>query len=283
MNVLITGACGGLGSALAKAMCEAGHDLVLTGRSRARLEDMARGLCGLNSGRRVLFVPADLEHPDAPGNIFAFCQEHRVLVDVLVNNAAIHGPIAHFEETGAQAWEKALRVDFLAPVALCRLFLPTMKARGFGRILNISGGGASGPRPRFSAYACAKTALVRFSETLAHELTQTNITVNCVAPGAMKTPLLAEILSAEEETVGMGELSAAKKVFATEKDAISLAVKLCLFLASERAEGISGKLVSAQWDHYENWPCHLKEIEMSDLYTLRRVTARDRGMSWGDR
>jgi 3-oxoacyl-[acyl-carrier protein] reductase len=150
-------------------------------------------------------------------------------------------------------------------------------------MINLSGGGATGPRANFSAYASAKAALVRFSETIAEEVKGQGITVNCIAPGAMKTAMLGEVLKTGAVGAGEREFTTAAKVFEDGGASMDRVADLALFLSSDAARGITGKLISAVWDRWEAWPDHAAELAGSDLYTLRRVVGRDRGCSWGDR
>ena len=135
----------------------------------------------------------------------------------------------------------------------------------------------------FSAYASAKAALVRFSETLADEVKSQGITVNCIAPGAMKTAMLRAVLERGEQRSGAREFAVAAKVFEEGGASMDRVADLALFLSSPAARAITGKLISAVWDHWECWPEHVPELAGSDLYTLRRIVGRDRGLGWGDR
>jgi 3-oxoacyl-[acyl-carrier protein] reductase len=204
-------------------------------------------------------------------------------LDVLINNAAIHGPIGPFLENDFFLWQQAIQVNFLAPVALCHALIPFMKEAGGGSIINLSGGGSTGPRSNFSAYGSAKTALVRFSETLAEETKPFGIRVNCIAPGPMKTEMLSEVLERGANAAGEREFAIARKVFAEGGASLDRAADLALFLASDKGVGITGKLISAVWDNWEHWPDHLDELSSSDAYTLRRIAGRDRGFTWGDK
>ncbi|MDR1561349.1 MAG: SDR family oxidoreductase, partial [Holosporaceae bacterium] len=127
-----------------------------------------------------------------------------------------------------------------------------------------------------------KAALVRFTETLARELLNTGITANAVAPGAMISAMTQEVVKAGN-AAGKEELSNAKKLINSNEDITTKAVDLCLWLASEASNGITGRLISAKWDNWEEWPKHLEDLQNSDLYTLRRITGRDRGQTWGDK
>jgi NAD(P)-dependent dehydrogenase (short-subunit alcohol dehydrogenase family) len=204
-------------------------------------------------------------------------------INVIVNNAAVQGPIGPLEDNDLADWERTIRVNLLSPVAICRGLLPRIANASEASILNLSGGGATGPRANFTAYASAKAALVRFSETLAEEVRGKGVTVNCIAPGAMKTAMLAEVLEGGARSAGRREFAIAAQVFDKGGASMDRVADLALFLCSQAARGITGKLISAVWDHWECWPNHIPELAASDLYTLRRTVARDRGLSWGDK
>jgi NAD(P)-dependent dehydrogenase (short-subunit alcohol dehydrogenase family) len=158
-----------------------------------------------------------------------------------------------------------------------------MIAAGCRSIINLSGGGATGSRPNFSAYASAKAALVRFSETLAQEAKPYGVKVNCIAPGAMKTSMMGQVLAAGTVLAGAREVDLATQVVAGGGTSMARVAELAMFLASSASDGITGKLISAVWDDWQRWPQHLSELETSDVYTLRRIVGRDRGFTWGDK
>jgi 3-oxoacyl-[acyl-carrier protein] reductase len=132
-------------------------------------------------------------------------------VDILVNNAAIIGPIGPLDRTEDRDWAEAIHVNLLAPIALMRAVLPGMRRRRHGKVINISGGGAAGSRPNFTAYACAKTALVRATEIVSDEVKDSGIDINAVAPGAMNTRLFDQVLAAGADRVGVAEFERALK------------------------------------------------------------------------
>ena len=286
-TAVITGASQGLGEALARRFWQAGYHVHLLARNVDKLDALRSELVATTSlvasGRqRCVAHGCDLAEPDAVEAFARRLEEDAGSVDVLVNNAAIHGPIGSFAGSDRVGWERAIRVDLLAPVELCRAVLKMMPARG-GSIINLSGGGATGPRENFSAYATAKAGLVRFSETLAAEVRERGIRVNCVAPGAMPTSMLGEVLERGAEAAGGREYALAQKVFAEGGASMQGVADLVLFLASEESAGITGKLVSAVWDQWVDWPAHATELAASDVYTLRRIAGRDRNMTWGDK
>jgi NAD(P)-dependent dehydrogenase (short-subunit alcohol dehydrogenase family) len=282
LNCLITGACRGLGRKLATTYWQAGASLFLTARSSQALDGVAASLPA-RAGQNVAVFPADLADPEVPARIVDECRRFFASLEILVNNAATQGPIGVTWENDSQEWLRTIRVDLLAPVEICRLCVPWMAARRRGKVINLSGGGAASPRPRFSAYAAAKAALVRFSETLAEEARELGIDVNCVAPGAMDTDMLNAILTVGAEKSGAGEHRRAKDARKGGEDAMEKAAALCTFLASPASDGITGKLLSAVWDPWESLADHREDLAGSDVYTLRRILPKDRGWDWGDR
>jgi NAD(P)-dependent dehydrogenase (short-subunit alcohol dehydrogenase family) len=162
-------------------------------------------------------------------------------------------------------------------VALCQAALPWLTKSRRGKIINLSGGGATGPRPHFSAYATAKAGLVRFSETLAVEAESLGVDVNCIAPGAMGTAMMHAVLAAGPERAGAREYEAAQTTLARGGGVESRAVELAVFLASAASNGITGRLISAVWDTWEKIPEQLEKVKQSDVFTLRRITPKERG------
>ncbi|PTY01371.1 hypothetical protein DB346_13435 [Verrucomicrobia bacterium LW23] len=146
-----------------------------------------------------------------------------------------------------------------------------------GKIISLSGGGATAPMPRCSAYAASKAAVVRITETMAEELREFAIDVNAVAPGAMRTRMMQEVVDAGPEKAG--EAYHAKNVHWMEEGGTtdpSVGAALCAWLASTESNGITGKLLSAQWDPWQNLAAFRQDLR-GDIYTLRRIVPEDRG------
>jgi NAD(P)-dependent dehydrogenase (short-subunit alcohol dehydrogenase family) len=284
---LITGASRGLGAAVARRFWREGANLVLAVREPASVASLIEDL-GAGAERDVVVVPLDLHDVESVTSLVPRALARGVAtIDVLVNNAAVLGPIGKAWESPPREWASAISADLVSPALLCGAVVASMvkasaKTSG-GKIINLSGGGATGPRPSFSAYGAAKAGLVRFSETLAEEVRDLGISVNCVAPGPMGTDMLAVVERAGAGVAGDKEIAAAKKAREDGDKTLQAAVELIVFLASVESDGITGKLISAVWDNWRDFPAHLRELGSSDVFTLRRLAGRDRGQPWGDK
>ena len=146
----------------------------------------------------------------------------------------------------------------------------------------MSGGGATNPLPNISAYAASKAAVVRLMETLAEELKAFHVDVNAIAPGALATRLVDEVLAAGPEKVGAAFFAKNKQWKEKGATPLELGARLAVYLASRQSDGITGKLISAQWDPWEKLHEFKADLD-SDIYALRRIVPKDRGKTWGDR
>src|SRR5262249_62247239 len=116
--------------------------------------------------------------------------------------------------------------------------------------------------------------------TLAEEVRGSGIDVNAVAPGSMNTRLLADILQAGPDRVGASEYERALRQHADGGTPVERGAALCVFLASAESEGITGELISAVWDPWSSMSEHKRDLDGSDIYTLRRIVPEDRGKTW---
>jgi 3-oxoacyl-[acyl-carrier protein] reductase len=270
-TAIVTGCSRGLGAVAAQAMWREGADILLVARAASALRELRDRLAGSapnGAGQQAHVLAADLRDPEAPRAILAGARRLWPRLDILVNNAAIGGPIGPLADNDWSAWRDTIQVNLLAPAELCQRSIAWMRQTGGGRIVNLSGGGAASPRPNFSAYAAAKCALVRLTETVAAETAGLGIRVNAVAPGAMDTEMLREALRSGLERAG-----------ATLDP--ETAAGLIVYLASEESSGITGKLISAAWDPWRTLHEHVADLAGTDVYTLRRILPGERGKAWG--
>src|SRR5262249_1815502 len=141
-------------------------------------------------------------------------------------------PLGPVEENDWADWVRAVSINLFGTVLMCRATLPALREQGYGKIVNLSGGGATAPLPRLSAYAASKAAVVRFTETLAEEVRESRIDVNAIAPGALNTRLLDQVLQAGPGRVGQGFYDRAVKQQAEGGVPLARGAELAVFLAS---------------------------------------------------
>jgi NAD(P)-dependent dehydrogenase (short-subunit alcohol dehydrogenase family) len=275
---VVTGASQGLGRAIAQQFVTEGAHVAICARDHTLLETVRLDLeAQTNSGQKVFAGAADVSSSEEMDELFRRTERELGQVDVLVNNAGVYGPKGPSESVDLEEWSRALEINLLGTFIPTRLAIAQMKKRGGGKIINLSGGGATNPLPRLSAYAASKAAVVRLTETLAEELREFSIMVNAIAPGALNTRLLDEVLAAGPELVGSGFYEKALKQRDTGGAPLEKGVALCVYLASSAGDGITGKLISALWDPWEKLHDFRAQLERSDIYTLRRIVPEDRG------
>lgn len=277
-SAIVTGGSRGLGQAIAARFLEAGASVLLVARKETRLAEAQGELAASAAGaaERLHAMAGDVVREESCAAIVARARELWGTVTVLVNNAGVYGPMGRFEEVEWSAWEDAVRVNLFGTALMCRAAIPVMRARGYGKIINLSGGGATAPLPRVSAYAAAKAAVVRLTETLAHELRDDGIDVNAIAPGPLNTRLLDQVLAAGPETVGQKFFEKSLRQREEGGAPLEKGAALATFLASAESDGITGRLLSALWDDWASLPARRGELAASDVYTLRRIVPEDR-------
>jgi NAD(P)-dependent dehydrogenase (short-subunit alcohol dehydrogenase family) len=271
---IVTGAGRGIGKAIALAFAEEGADVIVVSRNLSEVEETAAQIKAL--GRRALALRADVSKKEEVACTVDSAIKEFGGIDILVNNAGIQGPIGPMVGNDIERWVETINVNLIGTFLCTKAVLPFMIERRQGKIINLSGGGATSPRPYFSAYASSKAAVVRLTETLAEELKPYNIQVNAIAPGAVNTRLLDEVLEAGE-VVGKQELTKAIKQKQEGGVPPEKVAELAVFLASSKSDGLSGRLISLLWDSWREIPKHLSDIMSSDIYTMRRIIPKDRG------
>ena len=194
---IITGGGRGIGKTIALAFAREGSNLVLASRTVSELEATKRDIENLSKTRVEMF-PGDVSQLRKVEELVDFALKNFATVDVLVNCAGVQGPIGLACGNDAEKWREALLINLFGTYLCTRAILPIMMKNKRGKIINFSGGGAASPRPRFSAYSASKAAVVRFTESLAEEVKDYNIDINAIAPGAVNTRILDEVLKAGE-------------------------------------------------------------------------------------
>ena len=265
--VIITGSGRGIGKAIALAFADEGAHLMLVSRTLSEVEATAQEI--RSRGFRPLAEKVDVSQRSEVEAMVASTVVRFGRIDVLVNNAAVQPPIGPLWENDPDEWMRTVLINLGGVFLCCRAVVPVMIRQGGGKIINLSGGGATSPRPYFSAYAASKAAVARLTETLAEEVRGFDIQVNALAPGAVSTRMTEEVLTASG-AAGARALAEARQV-KEEARMPEVAAELALFLASDESDGLTGRLISAPWDDWRQTKKHFKEILASDAWTLRRV------------
>lgn len=279
---LITGANQGLGLEIARHYLDAGASVFVCARNAELLASAHEDLAArAGDAERVASATADVADAGQVDALVAAATERFPQLSVLVNNAGIYGPKGSIEDVNWEQWKQAMEVNLYGSILPVRALLPQLRAQGGGKIVQLSGGGATSPLPGLSSYAASKAAVVRFAETLALELAEDKIDVNAIAPGALNTRLLDEVLEAGPEAVGEDFYRRSLEQQQSGGTPLELGAELAVWLASAASDGITGRLLSAKWDPWRDLPEHRADLE-SDIYTLRRIVPADRGHGWGD-
>jgi NAD(P)-dependent dehydrogenase (short-subunit alcohol dehydrogenase family) len=265
MKIVITGASSGIGKHLADELEGVGHEICRIARTPMP------GFC----------LRADVtEWYNLQSAAFNVGQTWGS-ADALICCAGFQDPIGPTMQIDPVAWKKNLAVNLDGTFFSIRAFYPVLqKSPSRAKILCFSGGGSTSPRPNFAAYAVAKTGIVRLVETLAAEWEGERFDINAIAPGAIFTHMTEQVLARGEKLVGKKEFAAASSMPRDNSEKLKKVLGLVSFLLSEKGDGISGRLIAAQWDPWEKL-AELKSGLGEDIYTLRRIVPRDRGKDWG--
>ena len=226
-TALITGASGGIGSAIAKNLSQQGAHVILHGTRAGRLEELASEI-----GTNVSVVTANLSDREAVGGLVSEAAKATGAIDILVNNAGITRDNL-FMRMKDEEWDDVLEVNLTSSMLLCRSAIRAMMKARWGRIISISSIVGVTGNPGQTNYAASKAGMIGFSKSLAAEVASRGITVNVVAPGFIETPMTDDLTDEQKQkllgNVPAGRLGSSQEVAATVS-----------FLASEEAAYMTG-------------------------------------------
>jgi short-subunit dehydrogenase len=183
---LVTGASSGIGKSICKSLYAKGYDLVIISSNKEKLKEAYNEILSLRKNGKIDMFPIDLSEENAAEKVYAFTEKENIKIDLLVNNAGVGMHGLHINND-VNLINKMLKLNIITLTDLSGLYARNMKANKSGYILNIASAAAYQPVPFMAAYAASKSYVLNFSESLAKELEDYNITVTCFSPGLTNT------------------------------------------------------------------------------------------------
>ena len=279
-NVIITGGTVGFGKALAEKFLSEGANISICSRNEQQLFDTQSELLSKFPNRIILVKKCDVSIEKDVKEFIAYSLDTFKMIHVLILNAGVYGPMGPIETVSLDEWRKSIDINLFGVLLPCRELIPHFKQNKYGKIIILSGGGATNPMPNLSSYATAKAAVVRLVETLSKELLSYNVDINTIAPGAMSTRMMQQVIDAGPEIVGDEFFKKNQNWKQNGATSMELGTNLAVYLSTADSNGVTGKLISAQWDDWKNFGNHLNDLQNSDIYTIRRIVPEDRNKKW---
>jgi NAD(P)-dependent dehydrogenase (short-subunit alcohol dehydrogenase family) len=264
---VVVGASGAIGQAVAEKLYQQGARVALAVHSQ---KNGVAWQLAPRKDPRVATFSLDVRKPQQVERLIARIARKFGPIHALVNCSGVQGPVGAAHLVSLEGWRDTIETNLLGSFYLIRAVLPGMLSAGGGKIVQFSGGGAAYARPYLTAYSASKAALVRLTESLSAEFCDKNIQINVIAPGPVKSRMWDE-LRAAGTAGGPHALAELEKMDATGGVSPERAAALVLFLVSSRSNGLTGRLISAVFDRWEEFEPRIPEIMASDAGTLRRV------------
>jgi len=267
--VVVTGGSQGIGMCMAIEFAKLKSKVIISSRTEKDLDEVAAKIKA--DGGFCEPIAMDVSDFSQVKKNFDLIIKKYSKIDVLVNCAGIYGPLGPLEINDAEKWAKTIQINLIGTVNCIKCIIPNMKKQNYGKIITMCGGGiGSIIKPNMSAYTTSKAAIAGLTEALANELKDFNIQVNAISPGAVNTRLLDQVLQAGE-AVGKDFLERAKKQKLEGGTPPEKAAELAIFLASTKSDFVTGKVLSAVWDKYNEFDKIKDKIVKESLYNLRRI------------
>ena len=276
---IITGGSRGIGKAIAERFAQEGCNLMLASRTKSELEKTAESIIKQFSVD-VSSYQTDIGNENEVTSMVQQTITEFGKINVLVNNAAIIGPMGEISEINGQEFFNTLKNNIGGTVFCTKAVIPYMKLQKLGCIINLSGGGGLYPLPYYDAYSASKAAIVRLTENFALELEGFDITVTAISPGAVNTKMFNEQLKVDKNSIGEKNWQELRDRQASGGAPIDKAPELALFIASQNRNEFNGRVISAIWDDWENISNQKEKIINTDIFQMRRIVPKDRGIKF---
>ena len=274
---IVTGGSRGIGKAIAEKLAENGCNLMIAARTESELTSAA-GSIKKQYGVDAITQLTDISDESSVVRMVNNTIAEFGRIDILINNAAVIGPMGSIEEISLKDFFDTLRINVGGTISAIKAVLPTMKNDDGGWIINLSGGGALFPLPYFDAYSASKASIVRLTENFSVEFEKYDIMVTAISPGAVNTKMFEEQLRADKESIGEKNWSSLQNRLATGGDPVDKAPDLVLYLVSKTRMEFNWKVISAIWDNWENITENKEQLTDPDLHTMRRIVPKDRNV-----
>lgn len=247
-TALVTGSTSGIGLGIAKALAAAGANLVINGFGEAEAIEAERKGLEQSSGGRALYDAADLTSPDAIAAMFAHVERELGGVDILVNNAGMQF-VSPVEDFPVEKWDMIIALNLTAAFHTIRHAVPGMRKKGWGRIIGTASAHSLVASPFKSAYVTAKHGLVGLTKTVALEVADAGVTVNCISPGYVWTPLVENQIPDTMKARGLTREQVINEVLLASQPTkqfvtIEQVAALAAFLTRDEAANITGANLS---------------------------------------
>ena len=243
-TALVTGSTSGIGLGIAKALATHGANVVLNGfgdvdAARAAFRDI---------DAEIGYHPADMSKPEQIADLMAYAERSVGAIDILVNNAGIQH-VARIEDFPVEKWDAIIAINLTSAFHTTRLALPGMRARNWGRVVNIASAHGLVASAEKSAYVAAKHGLIGFTKALALETATTGITANAICPGWVLTPLVQQQVDARAAREQIDGEEAKRRLLADKQPSLQFTTptqlgELAVFLCSAAADNIRGAAIN---------------------------------------
>ena len=243
-SAVVTGSTSGIGLGIARAMAQSGADVMLNGFGEAQAIEFTRAELQRQYGVKVRYSSADMSRPDQIRAMVQLARAEFGKVDIVVNNAGIQH-VAPVEEFPDDKWDAVLAINLSSAYHLIKAVVPEMKARKFGRIINIASAHGLTASPFKVAYVAAKHGMIGLSKTVAVELAEFGITSNTICPGYVKTPLVEKQIADQAKAHGISPERVVREVMLSHqarKEFVQVEelAALAVFLATDQAASMTG-------------------------------------------
>jgi len=281
-NVIITGASRGIGFELSKCFIKNNANIIICSKNKRNIKNAFIKLKKLIKNDQKLFYSAvDVSSELQVKRFIKYSIKKLKNINILINNAGIYGPKGLIENIKWNEWKKAIDTNLFGSVLMSRALISHFKRRNEGKIIQLSGGGVAGPLPRITSYGVSKIGIVKFVESLSEEVKDYKININTVAPGAINTQMLDELIASGPKTIGMYFYKKALHQKNKGGTGYKNICDLVMYLSSKNGNGIKGKIIHALWDDWKSLKKYSKQLTKSDVFTLKRVSPIDRNFKWG--